>query len=119
MSRFATESKASASASSNASNVCALAVRRTVLTFDQQSSIGFKSGEYGGKNSSRAPTDSINCRMRGALCDDKLSISTISPRRKVGSSTRAMYTSKAFPSRAPVRSAGACRPCKPNVARSV
>jgi hypothetical protein len=39
--------KAAASASSKASRVRALAARRAVLSFDQQGSIGEKSGESG------------------------------------------------------------------------
>ena len=46
-------------ASSRASNVRVLAERRISFNFDQHNSIGDKSGEYGGKNLTFAPTDSI------------------------------------------------------------
>ena len=38
-------------ASSSASRVWALAVRKMLFSFDQQRSIGARSGEYGGKYS--------------------------------------------------------------------
>jgi hypothetical protein len=40
-------------ASTNASKVWTLAVRKAVLTFAKHFSIGFKSGEHGGRNNLR------------------------------------------------------------------
>jgi len=46
-------------AASSVSRVRAAVARKLALNFDQHSSMGERSGEYGGKYSSLAPTDSI------------------------------------------------------------
>ena len=59
MSSGVTDWNARPKASTNSSNVRAFSLRKTALTFAQHFSIGFKSGESGGKNSKRAPRASI------------------------------------------------------------
>jgi NAD(P)-dependent dehydrogenase (short-subunit alcohol dehydrogenase family) len=58
---------ACAMASSSASRVRALAVRKRLFSFDQQRSIGARSGEYGGKYSTWAPACSMASRIPAAL----------------------------------------------------
>jgi hypothetical protein len=72
----------------NASMVRAAIVRSRPFTFDQTISIGLKSGEYGGKYSTLAPADSIIRLTCGRLWAVRLSITTTSPGRSVGTSTR-------------------------------
>lgn len=54
----------------------------------QPGSIGFRSGEYGGRNSTRAPRASITETKRGSLCAGALSRMTTSPRRNFGARRR-------------------------------
>ncbi len=61
-------------------------LRSTVLTFEIASSIGLKSGEYGGSASSDAPADSTSRLTSGVLCDERLSSTTTCPRTSVGAS---------------------------------
>ena len=57
------------------------------MSFDKAISIGLKSGEYGGKNRSRAPTFSIASRTPLILWAGKLSMTTMSPGRSSGART--------------------------------
>jgi hypothetical protein len=80
--------KATPNASWSASTVRAARVRSSPFTFDQIISIGLRSGEYGGRYNTLAPADSICRRMSGRLWAVRLSITTTSPGRSVGMSTR-------------------------------
>ena len=72
---------------SRASRVRAWAVRSQVLSLLKASSMGLKSGEYGGKYSRRAPRASTISARPATLCTDKLSSTTTSPGTSVGPST--------------------------------
>ena len=57
-------------------------------------SIGFRSGEYGGKKANSAPDNAINSRVRARSWLLRLSIATKSPGRSVGTSTCSTNASK-------------------------
>lgn len=69
-------------------------LRRICLILLKTSSIGFRSGEYGGRYSNSAPADSINSRTRSPLWLDRLSITTTSPGRNSGTRTCSTNASK-------------------------
>jgi hypothetical protein len=74
--------------------------RRIAFSFDQQSSIGFRSGEYGGRNSGSAPAASINARADFRWWAPRLSSTTTSPGSSTGtkwSRTKASHTSPVVP----------------------
>jgi hypothetical protein len=75
---------ASAMARSSASPVHAWAVRRAALRFDQHRSMGDRSGDYGGKDSHRAPACSTAARLPATVCARRLSMITRAPERRVG-----------------------------------
>jgi hypothetical protein len=79
---------------SRASLLLALAVRKRCLSLDHAFSIGFRSGEYGGRYSKWAPASSMCCRIGGTLCEAKLSITTTSPGCSAGHNTCATKASK-------------------------
>ena len=54
-------------------------LRKKDLSCDHQSSIGLKSGEYGDKQITLAPTDSIIGAIDASLWAGKLSITTTAP----------------------------------------
>lgn len=82
------------------------------LTFDQKFSIGEKSGEYGGKKTSRAPTASINGRTAAAWWMEQLSITTQAPSHNLGTSRVATNASKVSPSQVPSRPATPTTPVR-------
>ena len=66
-----------------------LARRRSrCLILAKTSSIGFRSGEYGGRNSSSAPADSISCRVRDRLWLPRLSNGDLAERNEGGTVCR-------------------------------
>ena len=77
----------SAMAAQTVSTVRAAALRNRCLSLAKTCSIGFRSGEYFGRNSSLAPTDRISWRTILLLWLPRLSIMTMSPGRRVGSKT--------------------------------
>jgi len=93
--------RAAAMASRSASWVRALADLKNSFTFDHIFSIGFKSGEYGGRNRTSAPTEWIKSRASLSLCADRLSITTMSPGLSVGSRTCRTYSRNTSPVVAP------------------
>lgn len=86
---------------SSVSLVLALAALRNCLTLDHIFSIGFKSGEYGGRNRTLAPTVSMRSITACLLCDERLSMTTISPGLSAGQRTSRVYTSNTSPEVAP------------------
>jgi hypothetical protein len=54
-------------------------VRKKDLSCDHHNSMGLKSGEYGDKQITFAPTDSMIGLIDGSLCAGKLSIITTVP----------------------------------------
>lgn len=58
--------------------------RSSRFSLAKASSMGFRSGLYGGRNSSRHPAASIGARAAAALCHGRLSSTTVSPGRRVG-----------------------------------
>ena len=82
MSLVVTAARASAIAESSSAYVRAERARRNSLTLDQQFSIGEKSGEYGDKYTTVAPTPSITSRTPATLWAGRLSITRASPQAK-------------------------------------
>lgn len=70
------------------------ALRNRVFSFENAFSMGLKSGLYGGRYSSLAPTLSIISRTLGPLWLDRLSMTMTSPGRSSGSNTFSTYVSK-------------------------
>ena len=64
------------------------------LALENIFSIGLKSGLYGGRSRTLAPTFSTALMTAFDLCADKLSIMMTSPSDKVGTSSCSMYDSK-------------------------
>lgn len=60
--------------------------------------MGLKSGEYGDKHRTEAPTDSIIGTIESSLCADKLSITTTAPDHNSGTKNFSTNTSNAVPS---------------------
>jgi hypothetical protein len=54
------------------------------LSFARHFSIGLRSGEYGGKYSTRAPRAARACAIPVTLCTAKLSMTTIAPGCNIG-----------------------------------
>ena len=103
----------------------ALNISSTLLAFrllsvdfilDQASSIGFKSGEYGGKNNTIAPFSYIGFNISLTLCTEQLSITTISPAFKVGARKYLIYGPKTSWFNVPLNVIGAFIPSSHNVA---
>ena len=69
------------------SSVRAAAVFNQRLSQDHASSIGFHSGEYGGRKMILAPVASISYRTLLSLCAARLSITTWCPGCSSGTST--------------------------------
>lgn len=63
----------------------------------QSSSIGLKSGEYGGKYHAAAPRRSIASFTAGTWCARRLSMTTTSPLRSRGQRVRSMKSTKRGP----------------------
>src|SRR5665213_3377226 len=74
-------------ASFKAACVRALAERRAALILLHIFSIGFRSGEYGGRNRTLAPACSIRPMVSRCLCGERLSATTTSPGLRVGINT--------------------------------
>lgn len=72
--------------------------------------MGFRSGEYGGRNRSRAPLALMASRTAALLWLDKLSIITISPCLSVGQSISLTHAVKRSPLRGPSNTQGAAMP---------
>src|SRR5271165_2518547 len=85
-------------AASRASAVRALSERNTSLIFDQHFSMGFRSGEYGGKYNKLAPAASRLCRTAAALWALRLSMTTTWPGRRRGHNTCSTKAWKISPS---------------------
>jgi len=81
------DEKAATNASSKAGKVRGLRDRKRDFTFDQQFSIGFRSGEYAGRNRTHAPTASMASSMSSSLWIGLLAMNTILPRVRVGTSS--------------------------------
>ncbi len=60
--------------------------------------MGLKSGEYGDKHITEAPTDSIIGTIESSLCADKLSMTTTAPDHNSGTKNFSTNTSNAVPS---------------------
>ncbi len=73
-------------------------IRKNDLSCDHHNSIGLKSGEYGDKHITEAPTASIIGTIESSLCADKLSITTTAPDHNSGTRNFSINTSKALPS---------------------
>jgi hypothetical protein len=69
---------------SSASTVLAAVLLRSALSLEKACSIGLKSGEYGGRNRSRAPAASIASLAPRTLWAGRLSRMTMSPGARVG-----------------------------------
>src|SRR5215213_1754293 len=70
-----------------ASVVRAAARRSQCLSFEKSCSIGFRSGEYLGRKRRRAPAARMARRTALLLCEPRLSMTTMSPCRRVGTRT--------------------------------
>ena len=73
-----TRRRACARTSDTASSDLGAAFRTKALSFEKSCSIGFRSGEYLGRNRSRAPAAFTASRTALPLCDPKLSRTTMS-----------------------------------------
>jgi hypothetical protein len=89
-------------AAHNPSTVRSAALRSSALSFEKAISIGLKSGEPGGRKSSRAPA--------GPVWLPRLSITTVSPGASSGTSTRSTEVWKASRLIEPSSTNGAARP---------
>ncbi len=74
-------------AAQTVATVRAAALRSRCLSLAKTCSIGFRSGEYFGRNRSLAPTERMSRRMILPLWLARWSMMTMSPGRKVGSRT--------------------------------
>jgi hypothetical protein len=88
------------------------AARKKAFSFANASSIGLKSGLYGGRNRSRAPACSIAVCTSGCLWTARLSRTTTSPGRSVGTNTCSTYARNVGLSMGPSNTAGALRPSR-------
>ncbi len=111
--------KASLNAAARASAVRAAAVRSSVLSLLQAFSMGFRSGEYGGRYSSVAPAASIASRTPLTLWAERLSITTTSPRLRLGASTCRTKVKNTAPSTAASRLTVASGPSHPTTPSTV
>lgn len=111
-SRFDTEAIASPTALDKVSNVLAAIVLSVHFTFDHIFSIGFMSGEYGGRYLREQPADSIASCTPDTLCEPRLSMMTISPGRNAGTRHCSTQATKARPSIGPSRIMGANGPSR-------
>ena len=59
-------------------------LRKKDFNCDHHNSMGLKSGEYGDKFTTLAPTGSIICSIDASLCTGKLSITTTAPSHNSG-----------------------------------
>lgn len=73
-------------------------LRKKDLSCDHHSSIGLKSGEYGDKQITEAPTASIIGTIKSSLCADKLSITTTAPDQSFSTKNFSINTTKAWAS---------------------
>src|ERR1022692_1890931 len=73
------QGRACVTACSSASAVLALSERKTCFSLAQACSMGFRSGEYGGRYSSSAPAAAISSRTPLTLWALRLSMTTTSP----------------------------------------
>src|SRR4051812_17967451 len=73
-------------AAQSASNVRVAALRRSALILANAISIGFRSGEYCGRNRNQAPRALSAVAARALLWTERLSAITTSPGRRVGAS---------------------------------
>ena len=78
------DAKALTHASSKAGKVRGLRDRGQAFTLDQQFSLGFRSGEEVGRNRTYAPTASLASSISSSLWIELLSITTLSPRFRMG-----------------------------------
>ena len=101
----------------NASTVRALARRHDVLIFDQQGSMGLKSGAYGDNGRSRAPHAMLSAAMPATVGAERFSQSTMSPGCSVGHRTVLTQQRKMSPWTAPSTIQGASSPARPKAAR--
>ena len=103
----------------NPSIVRSEALRRSALSFENIISMGLRSGEYGGKYISFAPTASIAFFTPLTLWAGRLSIMTTSPRARVGARNCSTYALNAGPFIGPSRTSGAVMPSWRSPARKV
>jgi len=90
------------------------------LTFNQKFSYAFggakpygaKAGEYGGKETSRAPMPSSNGRITASGWIEQFAITTQAPAHKFGTRRVATNASKVSPSQAPSTEAEATTPVR-------
>lgn len=75
-------------ASQRASWVRAAVFRSQCLSLEKNISIGLRSGEYFGSRKRRAPAARMARRTAGLLWEPRLSMTTMSPGRRVGTGTR-------------------------------
>ena len=68
--------------------------RMRFLIKPHAASIGFRSGEWGGRNCSVAPRCSMSWRTRRSLCAPRLSRTTMSPGRSLGARPPATHATK-------------------------
>ena len=71
-------------------------MRKKDLSCDHHNSIGLKSGEYGERKRTEAPTASIIGTIESNLCEDKLSITTTAPGHSCGTRKFLTNNSKAI-----------------------
>ena len=112
-------SSAIATSSTTWSKVRGRAARKKAFSFANACSIGLKSGLYGGRKRSRAPTRSIAACTAGCLCIARLSSTTTSPGCSVGTRTCSTYARKVGLSIGPSKTAGAVRPSTRKAATTV
>jgi hypothetical protein len=75
------------SASHNASTVRKALARNSAFSLANTCSMGFGSGLQGGRNRTLAPAASMAWRTAGFLCDDRLSVTTMSSGVRIGTRT--------------------------------
>ena len=88
----------------------ASALRRSVLSLANACSIGLRSGLYGGRKSSLAPTARIAFRTAGLLWLPRLSSTTMSPALSVGTRHCSTHARKLCPLIGPSNTRGAHSP---------
>src|SRR5215218_2739466 len=81
-------------APTSVSRLLARALLKLAFTFENASSMGFRSGEYGGRNNSWHPLASRSWRTFFPLCADRLSITTDWPSFSMGAKACSTYASK-------------------------
>src|SRR3954451_8598065 len=84
--------------------------RRNSLNFENISSIGLKSGLYGGSGRTTAPARPIASDTAGDRCELRLSKMTTSPRRSAGTRTCSTYIRNVAALIAPSNASGARTP---------